>query len=53
MKKRITLTLSADIVKYIKTEAKKRGIPESQLVEEAFLEIIAREEVKDKLKKVS
>jgi len=53
MKKRLTLTLPVEIIKYIKDTAEERGITASQLVTEMFLQFIAEEESKEKLKKVS
>jgi hypothetical protein len=54
MKKRLTLTLSVEVVKYIKTKAKERKITASRFVEELLLDFIANEEKEqEKLKKVS
>ena len=53
MKKRLTLTLPVEIIKYIKDTAKEKGITASQLVTEKFLQIVAEEESKEKLKRVS
>jgi hypothetical protein len=53
MKKRLTLTLPVEVVKYIKAKAKERKITASQFVEEIFLNFIAEKEAKNKLKKVS
>ena len=53
MKKRITLNLPAEVINYIKTNAKERGITASQVVEEWFRKLIAEEEAKSNLRKVS
>ena len=53
MKKRLTLSLPVELIKYIKDTAKERGITASQLVTEMLLQFIAEEESKKKLKRVS
>jgi len=53
MKKRLTLTLSVEVVEYIKKKAKARGVSASKFVEDMFLELIAEEEKQNNLKKVS
>lgn len=53
MKKRLTLTLPVEVIKYIKVKAKERKITFSQYVEEIFLKFIAQENVQENLKKVS
>jgi predicted DNA binding CopG/RHH family protein len=53
MKKRLTLTLTREVVEYIKKTAKARGITASKFVEDAFFDLIAEEERKNNLKKVS
>ncbi|MES2107596.1 MAG: DUF6364 family protein [Bacteroidota bacterium] len=53
MKKRITLDLPVETIKYIKKQAKAQKITASQFVENAFREFIANEEAENKLKKVS
>ena len=53
MKKRITLTLPVEIIRYVKEQAKAQKITASKFVENVFKEIIAKEEAENKLKKVS
>jgi len=53
MKKRLTLTLPAETILYIKAKAKERNITASQLVEEVLLKFLAQEEAEEKLRKVS
>jgi len=54
MKKRITLTLPVETVKYIKEQAKAQKITVSKYMENIFDQIIQRgEEAENKLKKVS
>ena len=53
MKKRLTLTLSVEVVKYIKAKAKERKISVSQYMEEILLLIISEDKAKEGLKKVS
>ena len=48
MKKRLTLTLSDDIIKLLKQMAKARNFTVSQLVEGIFSSMVAEEEAKDK-----
>jgi hypothetical protein len=53
VKKRLTLTLPVETIKYIKAQAKAQKITASQFVENIFEEIIANEEKAErKLKKV-
>jgi predicted DNA binding CopG/RHH family protein len=54
MKKRLTLTLPVEMIKYIKTTAKERGMTASQFVEKVFWDYIAEEEAKgNNLRKIS
>ena len=48
MKKRLTLTLSDDIIKLLKQMAKARNFTVSQLVEGIFSSMVAEEEANDK-----
>ena len=53
MKKRLTLDLSADVIKTIKEKAKARNMSASKLVERTFLDFLAEYESQNNLKNVS